>query len=68
MPPDGLQRKQEHACMTLEWIRHNDPSFHALLRRVLFEDGPRLAPATTGGTTARRPEIQSPEPTWRTPR
>jgi hypothetical protein len=54
--------------MTLEWIRHNDPSFHALLRRVLFEDGPRLAPATTGGTTARRPETQSPEPTRRNPR
>ena len=35
--------EKEHACMTLEWIRRNDPQFDALLRRILFQDGPIVA-------------------------
>lgn len=32
--------EKEHACMTLEWIRRRDPRFDALLRRILFSEGP----------------------------
>jgi ferritin-like protein len=31
--------EKEHACMTLEWIRRNDPCFAALLRKHLFASG-----------------------------
>src|SRR5262245_49047256 len=32
--------EKEHAVMTLEWIRRQDPVFDALLRRILFRPGP----------------------------
>ena len=32
--------EKEHACMTLEWIRRQDPSFDKLLRAILFQSGP----------------------------
>jgi hypothetical protein len=35
--------EKEHACMTLEWIRRNDPCFDALLRRYLFRSGSIVA-------------------------
>jgi uncharacterized protein len=35
--------EKEHACMTLEWIRRNDPAFDALLRRILFRPGSIVA-------------------------
>lgn len=34
----SLEEEKEHACMTLEWIRRNDPGFHNSLRRFLFRD------------------------------
>jgi len=34
----SLEEEKEHACMTLEWIRRNDPGFHKSLRRFLFRD------------------------------
>lgn len=30
--------EKEHACMTLEWIRRRDPTWDALLRRILFRE------------------------------
>jgi uncharacterized protein len=32
--------EKEHACMTLEWIRRQDPAFDRLLREILFREGP----------------------------
>ena len=32
--------EKEHACMTLEWIRRQDPRFDELLRAILFQSGP----------------------------
>ncbi len=37
--------EKEHACMTLEWIRRQDPTFDRLLREILFRDGPIHAEA-----------------------
>ena len=41
--------EKEHACMTLEWIRRNDPGFDRLLREILFRKGPIEAEAADGG-------------------
>jgi len=30
----------EHACMTLEWLRRNNPKFDEQLRIYLFSEGP----------------------------
>ena len=35
--------EKEHAVMTLEWIRRNDPAFDAVLRRTLFRSGSIVA-------------------------
>ena len=35
--------EKEHAAMTLEWIRRQDPVFDQLLRRILFRSGPIAA-------------------------
>jgi ferritin-like protein len=35
--------EKEHAAMTLEWIRRQDPVFDQLLRRILFRAGPIAA-------------------------
>lgn len=35
--------EKEHACMVLEWLRRNDPTFDKHLRRFLFTDGPIAA-------------------------
>ena len=32
--------EREHAAMTLEWLRRNDPLWDAHLRTYLFTDGP----------------------------
>ena len=32
--------EREHAAMTLEWLRRNDPRWDEMLRRYLFRDGP----------------------------
>lgn len=32
--------EKEHACMTLEWIRRQDPVFDRFLRQFLFQSGP----------------------------
>jgi len=29
----------EHACMTLEWLRRNVPTWHANLKKYLFSEG-----------------------------
>jgi ferritin-like protein len=34
--------EREHAAMTLEWLRRNDPQWDAVLRRYLFTDDPIL--------------------------
>ena len=34
--------EKEHAAMTLEWLRRNDPELDRELRRYLFTDGPIL--------------------------
>ncbi len=31
--------EKEHAAMTLEWIRRQDPKFDGFLREFLFQDG-----------------------------
>jgi len=41
----SLEEEKEHACMTLEWIRRNDPGFHNSLRRFLFRDDEEIAHA-----------------------
>jgi hypothetical protein len=35
--------EKEHACMALEWIRRQDPTFDRLLREILFRSGPITA-------------------------
>jgi ferritin-like protein len=30
----------EHACMGLEWLRRNSPTWDAMLREFLFREGP----------------------------
>jgi ferritin-like protein len=32
--------EREHAAMTLEWLRRNDPMWDQILRTYLFTDGP----------------------------
>jgi hypothetical protein len=32
--------EREHAAMTLEWLRRNDPIWDEILRTYLFTDGP----------------------------
>src|SRR5690242_9387989 len=32
--------EREHAAMTLEWLRRNDPLWDGVLRTYLFTDGP----------------------------
>lgn len=32
--------EKEHAAMTLEWLRRNDPGWDEVLRTYLFTDGP----------------------------
>jgi ferritin-like protein len=32
--------EKEHAAMTLEWIRRNDPKFSEYLKEYLFTEGP----------------------------
>ena len=32
--------EREHAAMTLEWLRRNDPAWDRILRRYLFSAGP----------------------------
>jgi ferritin-like protein len=34
----SLKEEKEHASMTMEWIRRNDPGFDASLRRFLFRE------------------------------
>jgi uncharacterized protein len=34
--------EREHAAMTLEWLRRNDPKWDAVLRTYLFTDEPIL--------------------------
>jgi ferritin-like protein len=34
--------EREHAAMTLEWLRRNDPAWDSILRTYLFTDGPIL--------------------------
>lgn len=38
----------EHAAMSLEWLRRNDPVLDAQLRRYLFTSGPILAVEEAG--------------------
>jgi ferritin-like protein len=40
--------EKEHAVMTLEWIRRQDPDFDRLLRRILFRPGPIAAEPADG--------------------
>ena len=40
--------EKEHAVMTLEWIRRQDPDFDRLLRRILFREGPIAAEPGNG--------------------
>ena len=35
--------EKEHAAMTIEWLRRNDPKFDEHLRTYLFTDGPITA-------------------------
>jgi ferritin-like protein len=35
--------EKEHAAMTIEWLRRNDPKFDQHLRTYLFTDGPITA-------------------------
>ena len=32
--------QREHAAMTLEWLRRNDPGWDRILRTYLFQEGP----------------------------
>ena len=32
--------EREHAAMTLEWLRRNDPGWDRILRTYLFQEGP----------------------------
>ena len=35
----NADEEKEHAAMTLEWIRRNDPEFDRMLRTYLFTEG-----------------------------
>ena len=41
----SLEEEKEHACMTLEWIRRNDPGFHNSLKRFLFRESEEIVRA-----------------------
>jgi ferritin-like protein len=41
--------EKEHASMTLEWIRRQDPVFDAQLRLYLFSSGPIVSVEDAGG-------------------
>jgi ferritin-like protein len=59
--------EKEHACMTLEWIRRQDPVFDRMLRTYLFRSGP-IREAEEGpeeGAEAETPEQKPEEPTLR---
>jgi ferritin-like protein len=43
--------EKEHAVMTLEWIRRQDPDLDRLLRRILFREGPISAEPGNGAET-----------------
>ena len=44
--------EKEHAAMTLEWLRRNDPVMDSMLRQYLFTDGPITDEGhEAGGTT-----------------
>ena len=46
----SLEEEKEHACMTLEWIRRNDPGFAGSLRRFLFRKETEATPPKEPGT------------------
>jgi ferritin-like protein len=49
--------EREHAAMTLEWLRRNDPLWDEHLRRYLFTDGPitDVEEEATGASEAETP-------------
>ena len=49
--------EREHAAMTLEWLRRNDPLWDAHLRTYLFTDGPitEVEEEATGASDAEEP-------------
>jgi ferritin-like protein len=48
--------EKEHAAMTIEWLRRNDPKFDEHLRTYLFTEGPitaiEVAAEANGGNAA----------------
>ncbi|HEU4430716.1 MAG TPA: ferritin [Myxococcota bacterium] len=50
----SLEEEKEHACMTLEWIRRNDPGFHNSLRRFLFRDDEEIVHPEDGAPARAR--------------
>src|SRR5580765_1621028 len=44
--------EKEHAAMTLEWIRRQDPALDEQLRRYLFKSGPIISVEGGGGEAA----------------
>jgi uncharacterized protein len=44
--------EKEHAAMTLEWIRRQDPALDAQLRLYLFTSGPIVSVEDEGGEAA----------------
>ena len=49
--------EREHAAMTLEWLRRNDPRWDQILRTYLFTDGPitEVEEEATGASDAEEP-------------
>ena len=47
--------EKEHAVMTLEWIRRQDPVFDRLLQRILFRPGPITAEPANGASARAEP-------------
>ncbi|MGH7804388.1 MAG: encapsulin-associated ferritin-like protein [Candidatus Binatia bacterium] len=43
----------EHAVMTLEWIRRNEPEFDRQLRAILFREGPIAVEGDEGQAVGR---------------
>jgi ferritin-like protein len=51
--------EKEHAAMTLEWIRRQDPALDRQLRLYLFTDGPITSVETNGGAATLVPRSHS---------